>query len=72
MNLDVKAVDIDFSSMRKIVHTPPHGIEPPETIDFFKKQIGNNQYLKSFVEKYNERLNKDIQLHLKKMHSNSL
>jgi hypothetical protein len=58
--------------MRKIVHTPPYGIEPPESIDFFKEQIANNQYLKDFMEKYDTRLNTDIEAHLKKMHSGSL
>ena len=72
MNLNVKAVEVDFTQMRKIVHTPPYGIEPPESIDFFKEQIANNQYLKDFMEKYDTRLNKDIEVHLKKMHSGSL
>jgi hypothetical protein len=58
--------------MRKLVHTPTDGIEPPESVEFYQDQIDNNQYLKDFVQKYDRRLNKDISLTLKKMHSSSL
>jgi len=72
MNLNVKSVEVDLTQMRKIVHTPPHGVELPESIDFYKDQIANNQYLKDFIDKYDTRLNNDIESHLKKIHSGSL
>lgn len=68
----MKVVDVDLTQMRKLVHTPVDGIEPPESIEYFQEQIDTNQYLKDFVDKYDHRLNRDISLHLKKMHTSSL
>jgi len=68
-NIDIKPVDIDLSKLRKLVHTPKHGLIVPESVDFYKEQIEENQYLRSFIDGFDERLTTDMNLALKKLHS---
>lgn len=58
--------------MRKMLHTPKNGIILPETNDFYVEQINNNDYLRDFIDRFDKRLNEDINKHVKKMHCSSL
>ena len=71
-HINVKPVNVDFSGMRKMVHTPKDGIVVPESDEYYIEQINNNKYLRDFLKKFERRLNKDIDSHMKEMNKNPL
>jgi hypothetical protein len=54
--------------MRKLLHTPKEALIIPESADFYKELIEENQYLRDFIQTVDERLTKDIGDTLKKIH----
>ena len=41
-NIEIKPTDVDFSKMRRLIHTPKHGLIVPESVDFYKEQLEEN------------------------------
>lgn len=58
--------------MRKLLHTPKDGLIIPETADFYKELLEENQYLRKFINGFDERLAKDINLVMKRRFSIAL
>jgi hypothetical protein len=47
--LDVKPSKVDITQMRKLLHTPKDGLIIPESLDFYKELLDENQYLRKFI-----------------------
>ena len=71
-NLNVVPVDIDFSVQRKMVHTPKDGMIKHEGDDYYMEHIVQNEYLRSFLDDYEQRLNSNLDDHVKKIHRSEL
>jgi len=45
----VKPSKVDITQMRKLLHTPKDGLIIPESLDFYKELLDENQYLRKFI-----------------------
>ena len=70
--IDVKPSNVNLDEMRKLLHTPKEALLIPESADFYREQIQENQYLREFIQEVDERLAKDISETLKKVHVQAL
>lgn len=68
----MKPSKVDITQMRKLLHTPKDGLIIPESLDFYKELLDENQYLRKFINGFDQRLAKEIALVIKKKFSVAL